>query len=91
MIYGLALGETTTGPLIMVVAFVGFDGGWLYEVAGAGAPFLGGAIATAVVTFFTFLPSFVFILAGDPVIEATHGKLCASPRRCRPSRPPWWA
>ncbi|NML17594.1 chromate efflux transporter [Azohydromonas caseinilytica] len=74
MIDGLALGETTPGPLIMVVAFVGFVGGWAKEVI-AGAPFLGGALAATVVTFFTFLPSFVFILAGGPLVEATHGKL----------------
>jgi len=75
MIDGLALGETTPGPLIIVVAFVGFVGGWLKQVFGPEAPFLGGAVAATVVTFFTFLPSFVFILAGGPVVEATHGKL----------------
>jgi chromate transporter len=75
MIDGLALGETTPGPLIMVVAFVGFVGGWLKQVMGPDALFLGGALAASVVTFFTFLPSFVFILAGGPVVEATHGKL----------------
>jgi chromate transporter len=75
MIDGLALGETTPGPLIMVVAFVGFVGGWLQQVAGAGAPFAGGVLAATVVTFFTFLPSFAFILAGGPLIEATHGRL----------------
>jgi len=75
MIDGLALGETTPGPLIMVVAFVGFVGGWLKEVLGPDALFLGGALAASVVTFFTFLPSFVFILAGGPLVEATHGKL----------------
>ncbi|HWP20200.1 MAG TPA: chromate efflux transporter [Burkholderiaceae bacterium] len=75
MIDGLALGETTPGPLIMVVAFVGFVGGWLAEVAGPDRLFLGGALAASVVTFFTFLPSFVFILAGGPLVEATHGKL----------------
>ena len=75
MIDGLALGETTPGPLIMVVAFVGFVGGWGREVLGADALFLGGALAAMVVTFFTFLPSFVFILAGGPLVEATHGKL----------------
>jgi chromate transporter len=75
MIDGLALGETTPGPLIMVVAFVGFVGGWLKQVLGPDAMFLGGALAATVVTFFTFLPSFVFILAGGPVVEATHGKL----------------
>jgi chromate transporter len=75
MIDGLALGETTPGPLIMVVAFVGFVGGWLKQVLGPDALFLGGALAAAVVTFFTFLPSFIFILAGGPLVEATHGKL----------------
>jgi chromate transporter len=75
MIDGLALGETTPGPLIMVVAFVGFVGGWLKQVFGPEAQFLGGAVAAAAVTFFTFLPSFVFILAGGPLVEATHGRL----------------
>ena len=75
MIDGLALGETTPGPLIMVVAFVGFVGGWTQEVLGPDALFLGAALAATVVTFFTFLPSFVFILAGGPLVEATHGKL----------------
>ncbi|HQR11170.1 MAG TPA: chromate efflux transporter, partial [Casimicrobiaceae bacterium] len=75
MIDGLALGETTPGPLIMVVAFVGFVGGWLKQVLGPDALLLGGALAATVVTFFTFLPSFVFILAGGPMVEATHGRL----------------
>ena len=75
MIDGLALGETTPGPLIMVVAFVGFLGGWLKPMFGADAVFLAGAAAAAVATFFTFLPSFVFILAGGPLVEATHGRL----------------
>jgi chromate transporter len=73
MIDGLALGESTPGPLIMVVAFVGFVGGWTKQVLGPDALFAGAALAAAVVTFFTFLPSFVFILAGGPVIESTHG------------------
>jgi len=59
----------------MVVAFVGFVGGWTRELLGPQALFLGGALAATVVTFFTFLPSFVFILAGGPLVEATHGKL----------------
>ncbi len=75
MIDGLALGETTPGPLIMVVAFVGFVGGWTREVLGPDALFAGGALAATVATFFTFLPSFVFILAGGPLVEATHGRL----------------
>jgi chromate transporter len=75
MIDGLALGETTPGPLIMVVAFVGFVGGWTKAVFGPDSLFLAGATAATVVTFFTFLPSFFFILLGAPFIESTHGKL----------------
>jgi chromate transporter len=75
MIDGLALGETTPGPLIMVVAFVGFVGGWAKAVLGPDSLLLGAALAATAVTFFTFLPSFVFILAGGPLVEATHGKL----------------
>ena len=75
MIDGLALGETTPGPLIMVVAFVGFVGGWSKEIFGAGSPFLAGAAAATLVTFFTFLPSFFFIFVGAPFIESTHGKI----------------
>ena len=75
MMDGLALGETTPGPLIMVVAFVGFVGGWGRQVLGPDALFLGAALAATVVTWFTFLPSFLFILAGGPLVESTHGKL----------------
>jgi chromate transporter len=75
MIDGLALGETTPGPLIMVVAFVGFLGGWGQQVLGPDHLFLGAALAACMVTWFTFLPSFVFILAGGPLVESTHGKL----------------
>jgi chromate transporter len=75
MIDGLALGETTPGPLIMVVSFVGFVGGWTHRVLGADALFVSGAAAAAVVTFFTFVPSFAFIFLGAPFIESTHGKL----------------
>ncbi len=75
MMDGLALGETTPGPLIMVVAFVGFVGGWVKEVAGSQALFLGAALAACVATWFTFLPSFLFILAGGPWVESTRGNL----------------
>ncbi|MGZ5579016.1 MAG: chromate efflux transporter [Methylobacter sp.] len=75
MIDGLALGETTPGPLIIVVTYVGFVAGWLQELFGPDRLFLAGAVAAAVVTYFTFLPSFLFILAGAPVIESTHGNL----------------
>jgi chromate transporter len=75
MIDGLALGETTPGPLIMVVAFVGFVGGWTRQVLGPDMLFTGAALAASLVTWFTFLPSFLFILAGGPLVEATHGNL----------------
>lgn len=75
MIDGLALGETTPGPLIMVVAFVGFVGGWTKQVLGPDALFAGAALAATVATWFTFLPSFLFILAGGPLVESTHGNL----------------
>jgi chromate transporter len=75
MMDGLALGETTPGPLIMVVAFVGFVGGWTKALFGPDALFTAGAAGACVVTFFTFLPSFIFILVGGPLIETTHGKL----------------
>ena len=75
MIDGLALGETTPGPLIMVVAFVGFVGGWTKHVLGPEHLLLAGTTAALVATYFTFLPSFLFILAGGPLVESTHGQL----------------
>jgi chromate transporter len=75
MMDGLALGETTPGPLIMVVSFVGFVGGWSKALFGPDALLLSGTVAACVVTFFTFLPSFMFIFLGAPFIESTHGNL----------------
>ncbi len=75
MIDGLALGETTPGPLIMVVAFVGFLGGYSQQVLGADSLFLSGIVAASVVTYFTFLPSFIFIFIGGPFVESTQGNL----------------
>ncbi|MGC5703355.1 chromate efflux transporter [Pseudomonas sp. NFXW11] len=75
MIDGLALGETTPGPLIMVVAFVGFIGAYVSQALGSDRVFLAGAVAATLVTWFTFLPSFLFILAGGPLVEATHNEL----------------
>ncbi|WP_454870174.1 chromate efflux transporter [Pseudomonas lini] len=75
MIDGLALGETTPGPLIMVVAFVGFIGAYVQQVFGPDHVFLAGALAATLVTWFTFLPSFLFILAGGPLVESTHNEL----------------
>jgi len=74
MIDGLALGETTPGPLIMIVAFVGFVGAWTHALTGD-LRFVAGAAGACVATFFTFLPSYLFILAGGPLIESTHGQL----------------
>jgi chromate transporter len=81
MIDGLALGETTPGPLIMIVAFVGFIGGWSKEIFatvslfGPIALFASGTAGALVATFFTFLPSFIFILAGGPIVEATRDNI----------------
>lgn len=75
MIDGLALGETTPGPLIMVVAFVAFVGAFGQPVFGGDSAFASGALAAVLVTWFTFLPSFLFILAGGPLVESTHGQL----------------
>jgi chromate transporter len=75
MMDGLALGETTPGPLIMVVAFVGFVGGYAKALFGPDALFLAGTVAAVVVTWFTFLPSFLFILAGGPLVESTQNNL----------------
>jgi len=72
MIDGLALGETTPGPLIMVVAFVGFVGGWTKEIFGPDMLLLAGAAGATIATLFTFLPSFLFILLGGPAVEATR-------------------
>jgi chromate transporter len=69
MMDGLALGETTPGPLIMIVAFVGFLG----AAHGTDHVAMAGATGAAVATFFTFLPSFLFVLAGGPIIESTRG------------------
>ena len=75
MIDGLALGETTPGPLIMVVAFVGFVGAWTHPELGGASSLVNAAVGAMVATYFTFLPSFVFILTGGPLVERTHGDL----------------
>ena len=75
MIDGLALGETTPGPLIMIVAFVGFVGGWTHALFGPAALPLAGVAGALVAALFTFLPSFVFILAGGPLVESGRGNV----------------
>jgi chromate transporter len=67
MIDGLGLAETTPGPLIMVVQFVGFMAGWNFS--GSLSPLLGGLAGSLVASYFTFLPCFLFIFLGGPYIE----------------------
>ena len=73
MMDGLALGETTPGPLILILTFVGYLGG--VKNAVASSPLASGFLAGTVVTFFTFLPSFMMIFAGAPFIESTRRSL----------------
>jgi chromate transporter len=73
MMDGLALGETTPGPLIMIVTWVGYMGGVTKTVLDN--PTAAGIAGATVATFFTFLPSFFFIIAGGPLVEATRGEL----------------
>ncbi len=72
MIDGLALGESTPGPLIMIVAFVGFLGGWTKALLGSEALLAAGLLGATIATWFTFLPSFLLILAGGPLVEGTR-------------------
>ncbi|WP_046243760.1 chromate efflux transporter [Hymenobacter terrenus] len=72
MLDGLALGETTPGPLIMVLAFVGFMGGYTHF----GSSLAFGTLGLLTTTYYTFLPSFVFILVGAPLIERTQHNAC---------------
>jgi len=73
MIDGLALGETTPGPLVLVLTFVGFVGGWRTQYANMGV--WGGLCGAAIATYFTFLPSFMFILLGAPFVERSRGEI----------------
>jgi chromate transporter len=75
MIDGLALGETTPGPLIMIVAYVGFLAAYFHEVSTGVSAILMGSLGALIATWFTFLPSFLFILIGAPLIESTHSNL----------------
>ncbi len=73
MMDGLALGETTPGPLIMIVTWVGYLGGVAKH--SFDNPVAAGLAGAAVATFFTFLPSFLFILGAGPIVESTRGEL----------------
>ena len=68
MLLGLGLAETTPGPLIMVTQFVGFFAAW--NNPGSLAQLQAGILGGLLTTFATFLPSFMFIFAGAPYIEA---------------------
>merc|ERR1711965_761778 len=68
-------GESTPGPLIMVVVFVAFLGGYQGAFLGADQALAAGMLAALLVCWFTFLPSFLFVLGGAPLIEATRGEL----------------
>jgi len=67
MIDGLGLAETTPGPLIMVVQFVGFMAGWNHSAGWS--PVVAGMVGSLVATYFTFLPCFLFVFLGGPYIE----------------------
>jgi chromate transporter len=71
MMDGLGLAETTPGPLILVLQFVGFLGGW--NAPGGMPPLLTATLAAAITTWCTFIPGYLFIFAGAPFIERTRG------------------
>jgi chromate transporter len=75
MMDGLALGESTPGPLIMVVAFIGYLAAAQQALLGSDGVFLAGALGAMIATFYTFLPSFMFILLGGPFVEKTRDSL----------------
>lgn len=78
MMDGLALAETTPGPLVMVLQFVGFVGGW--QNPGSFSPWVAALLGSAITTWVTFLPSFLFVFLGGPWIEklSTFPKLAAA-------------
>ncbi|MCU0797215.1 MAG: chromate efflux transporter [Akkermansiaceae bacterium] len=67
MMSGLGLAETTPGPLIMVLQFVGFVGGWQFP--GSLSPLGGAAVGALLTTWVTFMPCFLFVFLGAPHIE----------------------
>jgi chromate transporter len=67
MMGGLALAETTPGPLIMVLQFVGFVGGWQHP--GALSPLAGATVGAFITTWATFVPCFLFVFLGAPYVE----------------------
>ncbi len=78
MMDGLALGETTPGPLIIVVAFVGYIAAFL-NTAFVESPILSGTLGACIVSWFIFLPSFCFIFLGGPFIESSRHEFKLAP------------
>jgi chromate transporter len=76
MVRGLALAETTPGPLIMVVQFVAFLGA--YHHPGALNPWAAGFVASLLTTWVTFVPCFLFVLLGAPYVERLRGNQALS-------------
>jgi chromate transporter len=71
MLTGLGMAETTPGPLIMVVQYVGFLAG--YRTPGTMQPLLMGSLAGLLVTWVTFTPCFLWVFLGAPYVEALRG------------------
>jgi chromate transporter len=72
MMSGLGLAETTPGPLIMVLQFVGFVGGWQHP--GEMSPWAGAVIGALITTWTTFAPCFLFVFLGAPHVEGLRSK-----------------
>jgi chromate transporter len=73
MMDGLGLAETTPGPLILVLQFVGFMGGWNHPEAWS--PMVTATVAAIFTAWMTFAPGFLFIFVGGPLVEQAHGNL----------------
>jgi chromate transporter len=71
MLDGLALAETTPGPLVLVLSYVGFLAG--FRQSGALDPLVGGLLGGVIAAWATFIPSFIWIFAGAPYIERLRG------------------
>lgn len=72
MLDGLGLAETTPGPLILVLQYVGFLGAWSHP--GSFPPLVAATLGAAMTTWMTFVPGFLFIFLGAPYIEALRGQ-----------------
>jgi chromate transporter len=77
MLDGLAFAETTPGPLIMVLQFVGFMGGWAHPDAGL-SPLAAATLGAAMTTWVTFVPCFIWIFLGAPHVEWLRGNAVLS-------------